>query len=205
MNQTATRARLCLAPALIAGALLVSTACTAQPTGSAAAISTEEVARVEQEIRDIEKAFNASYERNDLPTYWTFFTEDLSQFFDSGRVSLEQYKKDWTAFIEGGGAILEARIDDLQVRVSPQGDAAGAAYRLFIRMRDPKGQETSTWYLESDTWFKRDKRWQVVQLHYSAEHPPTPPATAAGAGAGTVASLGVPPRPDTCGLRTGAL
>ena len=201
MNQTAIRARLRLALAL--GALAVSAACAAHPPGSAGVISTEEVARIEQEIRDIEKSFNGAYERNDLATYWTFFSEDLSQFFDSGRVSLEQYKKDWTALIEGGGAILEARIDDLQVRVSPQGDAAGAAYRLFIRMRDPKGNETSTWYLESDTWFRRDTRWQVVQLHYSAEHPPAPPAAAAGDGAGTVASLRG--RPDTCGHRTGEL
>jgi ketosteroid isomerase-like protein len=200
MTRTGTLDRLRLA--LVSGLFLASAACTAPPGGSAGALATDEAARIEKEIRQAEASFNGAYERNDLAAYWIFFADDLSQFFDSGRVSLEQYKKDWTTLIEAGGAILEARLDDLQIRVSPRGDAAGAAYRLFIRMRDPKGQESSTWYLESDTWFRHGDRWQVVQLHYSEQHQP---GQAAAPATGGMAALGVPLRPGAFRHRVGPL
>ncbi|HEU4402337.1 MAG TPA: DUF4440 domain-containing protein [Candidatus Polarisedimenticolia bacterium] len=169
MNETGRHFRLSLV--LAAGVFLVSVACAGpSPGGSGGIPGPDERARVEKEIRDLETSFNGAYERNDLKNYWTFYADDLAQFYDTGRVGLDQYKKEWTALIEGGGAILEARLDELQIRVSPRGDAAGASYRLFVRQRDKQGKVTSAWYLESDTWFKRDDRWQIVQLHYSEQH-----------------------------------
>jgi ketosteroid isomerase-like protein len=121
-----------------------------------------------------------------MATYWPFYADELTQWWDTGRVSLEQYKKDWNGMLEGGGAILEARMDDVQVHVSPAGDAAVASYKIFVRMRDAAGKETAAWYHESDTWFRREDGWKIVHLHYSAV--PQQPAAGAAPTAGGAGS-----------------
>ncbi len=211
MSHRTFLALLCLAAL---GAVLPAAGCARGPS-SAAPLAAEDRARVEQEVRDAEKRFNESYQANDMETYWAFYADDLVQFFDTGRMSLEDYKTMWNGMLQAGGRVLEVRMEDVEVRVSPLGDAAGASYRLFVRLRDAQGKETSGWYLESDTWFRRDGRWQVVQLHYSEAHPPAAPgggpATSRFEGSPAahepaplhLAGLLLPLRPDTC-ARAGA-
>jgi len=166
MRPTNSSALLRLVPHLCL--LLLSAACGGAPKDGASTLTPEETARIEAEVREVEDRFNGAYARNDMETYWTFYDDDLTQWMDSGRLSLERYRRDWTAMLEAGGAVLEARMEDLQVMVSPAGDAAVASYRLIVRLRDGQGKETSGTYHESDTWFRRDGQWKVVHLHYSA-------------------------------------
>ncbi len=139
----------------------------AGPGAGPGAISGEEQARIEQEILELELAMDRAYESNDLETYWSFYADDLSQFWDTGRVTLEQYKKQWTELVEGGGGVLESRSEDIQVRVSPAGDAAIVTYPLFVRYRNAEGEETASWNFETDVWFKLDGQWKMVHYHFS--------------------------------------
>jgi ketosteroid isomerase-like protein len=177
MTKTRIRASLCLALAL--GALAAPTAwarTAAAAAGSAALASPEEILRIEKEIRGLEEKFNRVYEHNDMNAYWSFYSDDSTQLWDNGRVGLEQYKKDWTALLKAGGGVREIKMEDLQARVSPAGDAAVGSYRIFVRLRDAAGKESSDWYHESDVWFRRGGEWKIVYLHYSRAGPSPLPA-----------------------------
>jgi ketosteroid isomerase-like protein len=167
-----------------AAAILFLAACCLIPAcagGPGRPLDAAALQRIEQEIRDAEAQFNDAYERNDMQAYWAFYDDALTQWFDSGRMSLEEYRKEWEAMLQAGGAVLENRIEDMRVRVSPLGDAAVASYKVFVRLRDGEGKETAEWFHETDTWMKLDGRWKVVHLHYSGVTAPDSQAAPAGA------------------------
>ena len=72
-------------------------------------------ADVANEIRELTLEFNEAYERNDLDKYFSNYADDLTQWFESGRVTLEQYKTDWYALIESGGGVESNELSDLKV------------------------------------------------------------------------------------------
>jgi ketosteroid isomerase-like protein len=96
-------------------------------------------------------------------------------------MSLEEYRKEWEGMLQAGGAVLENRIEDLRVRVSPLGDAAVASYKIFVRLRNAEGKESAEWYHETDSWMKVGGGWKVVHLHYSRAAAPAAEAPPAGA------------------------
>lgn len=153
---------------LLAGLLLTS-ACSSHTSHlKAAPISDEERAQIKAKILDLERQFNEAYESNDLDTYWAFYADDLTQFLDSGRLTLDEYKKEWTAMVEGGGSVLESRTEDVRVRISPMGDAAIVTYPVFLRYRGTDGIESADPYYETNVWFRQDGGWKLVHLHFSS-------------------------------------
>jgi ketosteroid isomerase-like protein len=121
----------------------------------------------EKEILDLEEKMNAAYAANDLPTYFAYYADDFTQWLPEGRTDLPQYKKEWTEFIHHGGKIESDQISDMHVQVNPAGDTVVASYLLHVRTRSPKGEVSDEDFQESDVWFKRDRVWKVVHLHYS--------------------------------------
>jgi len=149
--------------------LLFTSACGSYTSHSKPGpISDNERARIEAEILELESQLDKAYESNDLDKYWSFYADDITQFWDSGRVTLEQYKKEWTALIEGGGGVVESRTEDVRVRVSPMGDAAVVTSSIFARYRGPDGAESAGQYYETDIWFLRDGRWTMVHYHWAS-------------------------------------
>jgi len=124
------------------------------------------------EIEKLVVAFNQAYERNDLEEYFSYYADDVTQWFESGRVSLADYKKDWYALIEGGGGVEKNAISDLRVQVSPGGDAAVATYVLDVITRQADGKKTKERAYETDVWYKRDGKWKIVHLHYNSREVP---------------------------------
>lgn len=154
---------------VLLGILLFTSACGSYTSHSKPGpISDNERARIEAEILELESQLDKAYESNDLDKYWSFYADDITQFWDSGRVTLEQYKKEWTALIEGGGGVVETRAEDVRVRVSPMGDAAVVTYPIFARYRGPDGAESGGQFYETDIWFLRDGRWTMVHYHFSS-------------------------------------
>lgn len=141
---------------------------TPATTGSAAEISDEDRARIEREILALEERLDRAYVNNDLETYWSFYADDLSQLWDTGPVTLEQYKRDWTALVAAGGGVVSARSEDMRVRIGPTGDTAIATYLMTARYRGAKGNESEGRFYETDVWFRREGRWQIVHYHFSS-------------------------------------
>jgi ketosteroid isomerase-like protein len=151
MNKNAARI-----PALAALALLL--ALTA-PIPGLAGTSTD--------ILRLEDEFNAAYGANDLDKYFGFYADDAILWFPEGRTDVPAYKKEWTDYIKSGAALEQAKLSDLQVRVSPQGDGAIASYVLHVRTRAADRSVTDEDFQETDVWFKTAAGWKLTHVHYS--------------------------------------
>ncbi len=127
----------------------------------------------ETQIRQLENSVNAAYAANDLPAYFAFYADDLRALFAEGPTTLPAYKTEWTAFIKSGGAIERFKDSDMQIQVSPDGDAAVASYLATVSTRDPAKGVTASSFSETDVWFKRAGQWKIVEIHYS-ENPAAP-------------------------------
>jgi ketosteroid isomerase-like protein len=121
----------------------------------------------EQQIRDLEEKINGAYAANDLPTYFSYYATDFSQWLPEGRTDLPTYQKDWTGFIQSGGRVESATFSDLLIQMGPSGDTAVASYILRVRTRNAKGVVSEEDNQESDVFFKRGGTWKIVFLHYS--------------------------------------
>ena len=120
----------------------------------------------EKEIVDLENKMNAIYAANDLPKYFEYYAPDFTQWLPEGRTDLPQYKKEWSAFIQGGGRIESNEISDMHVQIGPAGDTAIASYLAQVKTRSEKGKVSDETFHETDVWFKRDGIWKIVHLHY---------------------------------------
>jgi ketosteroid isomerase-like protein len=136
--------------------------------GAGDRLSNEQRARIEREILALEDRLDHAYRENDLETYWSFYADDLTQIWDTGYVSFEQYKQDWTALVEGGGGVMDSRSQDVRVHVGPAGDTAIVTYLAIARYRGTNGNETEGRFYETNVWFRRDGRWQIVHYHFSS-------------------------------------
>ncbi|MFI5057471.1 MAG: YybH family protein [Candidatus Acidiferrales bacterium] len=121
----------------------------------------------EKEVRDLEQKINASYAANDLPTYFTYYSKDFTQWLPEGRTDLPEYEKMWTDYVKNVARVESVELSDVHVQVGPSGDAAVASYLLHVKSRTAKGEITEEDNQESDVLFKRNGVWKVVFLHYS--------------------------------------
>lgn len=123
------------------------------------------------DIRQLEKEFNANYAANDLDKYFGYYSDDAVLWFPEGRTDIPSYKKEWTQFVKSGGGIKDAKLSDLQVRLSPQGDAAIASYLLHVKTQQVDKKVLDEVYQETDVWFKAAGGWKIAHVHY-AQPPP---------------------------------
>jgi len=124
------------------------------------------------EIEKLVVAFNQAYERNDLEEYFSYYADDVTQWFESGRAGLADYKKSWHELIEGGGGVEKNALSDIRIQVSPGGDAAVATYIVDVVTRQADGKKTKERAFETDVWYKRDGKWKIVHLHYNSKEIP---------------------------------
>lgn len=125
-----------------------------------------------KEIEELEVAFNEAYERNELDAYFSYFADDVTMWFESGRVNLADYKKDWYALIKAGGGVEKFALSDMRVQFSGGGDVAIATYRLDVLTRHADGRKVKEQAWETDVWFKRDGKWKLVHAHYNSKEVP---------------------------------
>ena len=120
-----------------------------------------------EQVRAAVIAFNAAYERNDLGEYFGFYADDATLVFDSGRVDLETYRKDWHQLVADGGAVESNAVTDIKLQVSPAGDAVIATYQLEVRTRLPDASVLTDHAYETDVWFHTDGQWRVAHVNYT--------------------------------------
>lgn len=119
------------------------------------------------EVRGFTDRFNAAYESNDLKVYWEFYADDMTQYWEEGRLDIRDYRKYWEKQLADGTRIVEVKTADPVFHISAENDAAVVAYRIYTKMLRPDGTTTASWHQETDVLFKRNGRWQVVHLHDS--------------------------------------
>jgi ketosteroid isomerase-like protein len=121
-----------------------------------------ERASVEQELIKLENESNDAWLRRDVEAYARLLADDYLETGPDGGMAT---KAEELALVRSTETTITAVItDDFKVRLF--GDAAVVTFRLtFKKLVDGKemtGQERFT-----DTWIKRDGRWQCVSVHYS--------------------------------------
>jgi ketosteroid isomerase-like protein len=131
--------------------------------------ATEARAKAEAQVKAAVLGANIAYAKNDLPVYWTFYGQDLTQWWPEGRVDLPTYKTQWEKFVKDGGRVEQADVSDLVIQLGPSNDTAVASYRLTVTTRQPDGKATTEVMHETDVLFWRLGAWKVVHLHYSPE------------------------------------
>jgi len=119
------------------------------------------------EVREQVLAFNAAYERNDLDAYFGVYADDATvQWWPEGRQPVAAYRESWGALIGSGARVVLNRVEDLEVRMAPGGEAAIATYRVRFAMQTAAGERSEDEALETDVLFRIDGRWRVVHVHY---------------------------------------
>src|SRR3989442_3205815 len=98
---------------LTAGAAYVAGAGSAGPREKALA-----------EVRDFTDRFNRVYESNDLKAYWGVYADDMTQYWEEGRLDIADYKTYWEKQIADGTKILDVNTADPAFHLSPSDDAA---------------------------------------------------------------------------------
>jgi ketosteroid isomerase-like protein len=126
----------------------------------------------EAEIRRLEVEFNGAYERNELDKYFSYYADDVTMWFPTGRETLEGYKKDWYGLIKGGGGVEKNALSDLRVQMGPSGDTAIATYALDVVTRGVDGKKTKEHAVETDVWFKRGGTWKLAHVNYNSKPVP---------------------------------
>ncbi|WP_395673588.1 YybH family protein, partial [Phenylobacterium sp.] len=124
------------------------------------------------------------YAANDVDRYFASFDKDLTQFWSSGRVTLQEYETDWRKGVAAGGGNSKVEISDLVVQVGPSADAAVASYVLKVWGRRNGQPETEpSLNQETDVLFKKDGQWKIVHVNYRDKPAPRQRPAAAAASA----------------------
>jgi ketosteroid isomerase-like protein len=129
-------------------------------------------AKAEEQVRNAVIGANLAYAKNDLPVYWSFYGQDLTQFWPEGRVDLAAYKTQWEKFVKDGGRVEQADVKDLVIQIGPSNDSAVATYLLTVTTRQPDGKAETAVMQETDVLVKRLGAWKVIHLHYSPARVP---------------------------------
>jgi ketosteroid isomerase-like protein len=148
-----------LAAALVLTSGLLPTAFAAPDTGA-----------VEHEITQLEQVWNDAYGANNLPKYFSYYTESPLLVFYNKRTTLADYRQEWAKATKTE-PLESAKISDLKIQVSPSGDTAIASYQLEVRTHHADGKTSVENAFETDVWFKRKDAWRVSAVHYSSIAP----------------------------------
>src|SRR5262249_25435021 len=94
------------------------TSCLAVLSSMSAVQAANPPTAVEQEIARLEKDCNDAYAANNLPKYFSYYSEDAVLFFVNERTTVPAYRKLWTEEVKTKP--LEAvKLSDMVIRVMP--------------------------------------------------------------------------------------
>ena len=151
--------------ALTALALFLSAAQPATP-GAAKPAAT----KAEEEVKKVERAWLDAYEKNDAEAMDRIVADDFTITFPNGSI---QTKADVVAGVKRprkeGQPAPKFRTEDVKSRA--YGDTVVLIGKVVSEFtRDGKEVKEESRY--TDTYVKRDGKWQVVASHLSAVPPP---------------------------------
>ena len=125
---------------------------------------------VEQEIARLEKECNDAYAANNLPKYFSYYTDEAVLIFVNARTTVAAYRKMWTEEIKTK-PLESVKLSDMVTRVMPSADTAIASYQIEVRTKQPGGGVTDERFFETDVWVHKADGWKLGHVHYS----PIPP------------------------------
>ena len=130
-----------------------------------------ESAAIEGEITRLEHVWNDAYGANDLPKYFSYYSDGAILVFYNERTTVSQYRTLWEKTTRAE-PVQSATITDMKVHVGPSNDTAVASYQLEVHVRHANSKVTVEHAFETDIWFKRGNDWRITAVHYSTANTP---------------------------------
>jgi ketosteroid isomerase-like protein len=134
--------------------------------------ATQNAAAAEGAVRDTITRLVDAYGANDLDTYFSFFADDMTVWWNAdGRYDRPTpkaaYVKSWPEFVKKTGGHESCHTTDLRIQVGPSGDAAVASYALTCLFKTaPSGSSREETYEMTSVLFRRTPGWQVVHFNW---------------------------------------
>jgi len=172
----------------ICGAITIFGLMLASPVANAAQ-NAKAQAEVDKAVHEIVAAYGEG--PAGLEKYFTYYADDMTVYRSNGRWTKADYYKLWSDLNGKGGGVSSAEIRDLQIQISPAGDAAVTTYEMPVTRRgqlQPGQDPNVVWYM-SEVWFKEKGKWLVSSLFFVDS------ALAKRAAAATAAAAPAPAQP----------
>jgi ketosteroid isomerase-like protein len=129
--------------------------------------------RAEETVRSLVEATARAYEANDHRQYFSYFADDIT-IMNGGKTRWikKDYVDRWGPLIEKGGGVASLKIEDLQLRANPSGDAVVATFLMPVVSRKPgiasvPDAAPDLVYLMTEVWFRRDRTWTMIHMDWS--------------------------------------
>ena len=133
----------------------------------------------EDEIRQVVANIAAAYGSNDVEAYFSYFAEEMTQWWPNARrIGRQEYYDMWTGVVANGGGNVAAEVDDLRIHLAPTGNAGVASYLLRVTRKNAPPERANVDYRMSLTFLKREGSWKAVHLHFSTPSRPQAPRSA---------------------------
>ena len=124
---------------------------------------TREIAEhTEQELIKLENWWNDAWIKRDITPFDRIMADDCFITTDEGNIVTKA--QDIANVKSGDDVAISVVSDEWKVRV--YGDAAVVTYRMALKGQF-KGKDNSGLFRWTDTWIKKDGRWQCVAAHLS--------------------------------------
>jgi ketosteroid isomerase-like protein len=124
----------------------------------------DQASKDEQELRKLEDEWLSSYLRGDRTTFDRIVADDFTGTDESARV---RNKAEERELIQPPPASIKSSLANEDVRVRTNGDAAIVTGRIVLKTQLSGQPEISFQTRFTDTFLRRQGRWQVAARHYS--------------------------------------
>jgi ketosteroid isomerase-like protein len=118
----------------------------------------------EQALRKLEDQWLGSYLRGDKATFDRIVADDFTGTDESAKVRSKAQERE---LIQAPPASIKTSLTNQDVRVRVYGDTAIVTGRIVVKTQLSGQPEISFQSRFTDTFLKRQERWQVVARHYS--------------------------------------
>ena len=133
----------------------------------ASSFATAQSNLVEQDIKKLDREWMVdAYLKNDAAILERVLADDFTLTFRDGKIYNKQREVDSLKSAQPVPATVNYDIDELKVRV--YGNSAVSTGRFIIKFKDKDQQDVTRYARFTNTYVKRESRWQVVASQLTA-------------------------------------
>ena len=121
-----------------------------------------------KEILEIVKAWNDSFTRNDIETYFSYIHQDLTLFIPSSPYRIDGKQDDQDEF-EWSLSKSRTKVhffQEMQPKIQLYGDTAIVTYHNRGAY-GPDGSEQVYYFKETNVLIKENDQWKIIHIHTS--------------------------------------
>ena len=120
-------------------------------------------------IRKLHVHRGEAYGRGDVEGYLSHYADDASMFVLNEAMTKQKLAEEVRSLFARGAQVIALNIPhDVKVRLSDSADAAVMSFAWQEKFQNPDGTITDSSFFETDVWYRKNDRWEIVSLHFTA-------------------------------------